>query len=57
MANFAAAGLDGLVRILKRKLKNIQYRPPARGRATARLLLCGRGLAITLAAWLSGRYI
>jgi hypothetical protein len=27
MANFAAAGLDSLVRIVKRKLKKIQYRP------------------------------
>jgi hypothetical protein len=27
MVNFAAAGLDGLVRIIKRKLKKIQYRP------------------------------
>ena len=27
MANFAAANLDGLVRIIKRKLKKIQYRP------------------------------
>jgi transposase len=27
IANFAAAGLDGLVRIVKRKLKKIQYRP------------------------------
>jgi hypothetical protein len=27
MANFAAAGLDGLARIGKRKLKKIQYRP------------------------------
>ncbi|HEY2268128.1 MAG TPA: transposase [Streptosporangiaceae bacterium] len=27
MANFAAAGLNGLVRIIKRKLKKIQYRP------------------------------
>jgi transposase len=27
MANFAAAALDGLVRITKRKLKKIQYRP------------------------------
>jgi hypothetical protein len=27
MINFAAAGLDGLVRIVKRKLKKIQYRP------------------------------
>jgi transposase len=26
-ANFAAADLDGLVRIVKRKLKKIQYRP------------------------------
>jgi hypothetical protein len=27
MANVAAAGLDSLVRILKRKLRTIQYRP------------------------------
>jgi hypothetical protein len=27
MANFAAADLDGLVRIVKRKLKKMQYRP------------------------------
>ena len=27
MANFAAPGLDHLVRIVKRKLKKIQYRP------------------------------
>jgi hypothetical protein len=27
MANFAAANVDGLVRIVKRKLKKIQYRP------------------------------
>jgi hypothetical protein len=27
MASFAAAGLDGLVRIVKRKLKKIRYRP------------------------------
>jgi hypothetical protein len=27
MANFAAAELDGLVRLVKRKLKKIQYRP------------------------------
>jgi hypothetical protein len=27
MAHFAAADLDGLVRIVKRKLKKIQYRP------------------------------
>ena len=27
MANFAAADLNGLVRIVKRKLKKIQYRP------------------------------
>jgi hypothetical protein len=27
MINFAAAGLDGLVRIIKRKLKKIRYRP------------------------------
>jgi len=28
MVNFAAADVDGLVRIIKRKLKKIQYRPP-----------------------------
>ena len=40
MANFAAADLDGLVHIVKRKLKKIQYRPhlidgclPATGQA------------------------
>jgi len=27
MVNFAAADLDGLVRIVKRKLKKTQYRP------------------------------
>ena len=27
IANFAATDLDGLVRIIKRKLKKIQYRP------------------------------
>ena len=27
MVNFAAADLEGLVRIVKRKLKKIQYRP------------------------------
>ena len=27
MVNFAAADLDGLVRIVKRKPKKIQYRP------------------------------
>ena len=27
MINFAAADLDGLVRIIKRKLKKIQYHP------------------------------
>ena len=27
IANFAAADLDSLVRIVKRKLKKIQYRP------------------------------
>ena len=27
MVNFAAPGLDRLVRIVKRKLKKIQYRP------------------------------
>jgi hypothetical protein len=27
MVNFAAADLDGLIRLVKRKLKKIQYRP------------------------------
>jgi hypothetical protein len=27
MVNFAAADVDGLVRIVKRKLERIQYRP------------------------------
>ncbi len=27
MVNFAAAGLDGLVRIVKRKLKKTRHRP------------------------------
>jgi len=27
MVNFAAADVNGLVRIIKRKLKKIQYRP------------------------------
>ena len=27
MANFAAADVDGLARLVKRKLKKIQYRP------------------------------
>jgi hypothetical protein len=27
MANFAAAGVDGLARLVKPKLKKIQYRP------------------------------
>jgi hypothetical protein len=27
MVNFAAADVDGLARIVKRKLKKIQYRP------------------------------
>jgi hypothetical protein len=27
MVNFAAADVDGLVRIIERKLKKIQYRP------------------------------
>jgi hypothetical protein len=27
LVNFAAADLDGLVRMVKRKLKRIQYRP------------------------------
>jgi transposase len=27
IANFAAADVDGLVRIIKRKLRKIQYRP------------------------------
>jgi transposase len=37
MANFAAADVDGLTRIIKRKLKKIQYRPH---------LITGTGLTI-----------
>ena len=36
MVNFAAAALDGLVRIVKRKLKKIQYRPHLVGRLPGR---------------------
>ena len=36
MVNFAAADLDGLVRIVKRKLKKIQYRPHLIGRLPGR---------------------
>ena len=41
MVNFAAADLDGLVRIVKRKLKKIQYRPHLIGGC-----LAGTGLTI-----------
>ncbi len=44
MVNFAAADLDGLVRIVKRKLKKIQYRP--------RLIDgCLAGTGLTLEPW------
>ena len=44
MVNFAAADLDGLVRIVKRKLKKIQYRPH---------LIDGRpaGTGLTIEPW------
>jgi hypothetical protein len=41
MANFAAAGLDSLVRIVKRKPKKTQYRPHLIGGC-----LAATGLAI-----------
>lgn len=41
MANFATADVDGLVRIVKRKLKKIQYRPHL-----AAGCLAGTGLTI-----------
>jgi hypothetical protein len=44
MANFAAAGLDGLVRIAKRKLKKTQYRPHLTGG-------CLAGTGPTIEAW------
>jgi len=44
MANFAAADLDGLVRIVKRKLKKIQYRPHL-------IDGCLAGTGLTLEAW------
>jgi hypothetical protein len=36
MANLAAAALDGLVRIVKRRLKKIQYQPHLIGGCLAR---------------------
>jgi hypothetical protein len=44
MANFAAADLDGLVRIVKRKLKKIQYRPHL-------IDGCLAGTGLTIEAW------
>jgi hypothetical protein len=44
MANFAAADLEGLVRIVKRKLKKIQYRPHL-------IDGCLAGTGLTLEAW------
>jgi hypothetical protein len=44
MATFAAADLDGLVRIVKRKLTKIQYRP--------RLIDgCLAGTGLTIGPW------
>ena len=44
MVNFAAADLDGLVRIVKRKLKKIQYRPHL-------IDGCLAGTGLTLEPW------
>ena len=44
MASFAAADLDGLVRIIKRKLKKIQYRPHL-------IDGCLAGTGLTLEPW------
>jgi hypothetical protein len=44
MINFAAADLDGLVRIIKRKLKKIQYRPHL-------IDGCLAGTGLTLEPW------
>jgi transposase len=44
MANFAAPGLDHLVRIIKRKLKKIQYRPHL-------IDGCLAGTGLTLEPW------
>ena len=47
MVNFAAADLDGLVRIIKRKLKKIQYRPHL-------IDGCLAGTGLTLEPWPPG---
>ena len=44
MANFAAADLEGLVRIVMRKLKKIQYRPHL-------IDGCLAGTGLTLEPW------
>ena len=44
MVNFAAADLDGLVRIVKRKLKKIQYRPHL-------ILGCLAGTGLKIEPW------
>jgi hypothetical protein len=44
LRNFAAADLDGLVRIVKRKLKKIQYRPHL-------LDGCLAGTGLTIEPW------
>jgi hypothetical protein len=44
LANFAAADLHGLVRIIKRKLKKIQYRPHL-------INGCLAGTGLTLQPW------
>jgi hypothetical protein len=46
MANFAAADLDALVRIVKGKLKKIRYRPHL-------IDACLAGIGLTLEPWLT----
>jgi hypothetical protein len=44
MVNFAATNADGLVRIVNRKLKKIQYRPHL-------IDVCLAGTGLTIEAW------
>ena len=56
IANFAAADLDGLIRIVKRKLKKIQYRPHLIDGCLAATGLKNRTLVtacITSSTWLA----
>ena len=60
MADFAAADLDGLVRIVKRKLKKIQYRPHLIDGCLAATGLKHRALVTTCttsSTWLAGSLI